>query len=383
MRTGLNLTGAALLAALTVRAAPVPATASDQDAASAPRVNAATIETRPLTGTLAREASSLGSRNDGPVWVGYSVPQVQGHHQMCCWESIKGLESSGGCCGKCSLERGRGLSIFNNDDDKKVRLEPDGHLNVLFRTGKGGVTRIAVFSQDCQLDTGSRPFIWLTGVTPDQSLDWLESVVEARTRSKTRGNDDEDGDDEDLRQSAVMAIAVHAGTRPDRLLERLAASGNPHEIREQAIFWMGQTRGRAGYDFLSRMVKEDPSIEIRKKAIFSLSQSEIPEGVDLLIRLAHDDPRSEVRQEALFWLAQKAGQRAVGALTDALENDPEIEVKKKAVFALSQLPPEEGIPLLLDVAKKHRIAEIRKEAIFWLGQSGDPRALDLIEEILR
>ena len=38
---------------------------------------------------------------------------------------------------------------------------------------------------------------------------------------------------------------------------------------------------------------------------------------------------------------------------------------------------------LIELAKNHRNPAVRKEAIFWLGQSGDPRALDLIERILK
>ena len=38
--------------------------------------------------------------------------------------------------------------------------------------------------------------------------------------------------------------------------------------------------------------------------------------------------------------------------------------------------------VLLGIARQHPQPRVRKEAIFWLGQSGDPKALDLFEEIL-
>jgi HEAT repeat protein len=66
----------------------------------------------------------------------------------------------------------------------------------------------------------------------------------------------------------------------------------------------------------------------------------------------------------------------------AIENDPETEVKKKAVFALSQMHDEDAVPRLISLAKTNKNAVVRKQAIFWLGQSGDPRALDFLEEIL-
>ena len=40
------------------------------------------------------------------------------------------------------------------------------------------------------------------------------------------------------------------------------------------------------------------------------------------------------------------------------------------------------MPALIRVVKTNKDPEIRKKALFWLGQSRDPRALQLIEELL-
>jgi len=50
---------------------------------------------------------------------------------------------------------------------------------------------------------------------------------------------------------------------------------------------------------------------------------------------------------------------------------------------LSQMPQDQGVPLLIQTAENNRNPVVRKEAIFWLGQSGDSRALDFIESVLR
>ncbi len=64
---------------------------------------------------------------------------------------------------------------------------------------------------------------------------------------------------------------------------------------------------------------------------------------------------------------------------DAVER----EVRKSAIFALSQRPRDEGIPALITIARSHRDPALRRDAIFWLAQSNDPRAVDLLEELLR
>ncbi|HEX5726195.1 MAG TPA: HEAT repeat domain-containing protein [Longimicrobiaceae bacterium] len=101
-----------------------------------------------------------------------------------------------------------------------------------------------------------------------------------------------------------------------------------------------------------------------------------------LLRLARtESPRA--RRSATFWLGQAATEAVTRSVRDPGGDDAGREVRKKAVFALSQRPRDEGIPELLRVARTHRDPEVRGAALFGLGQSGDPRALDLFEEILR
>jgi HEAT repeat protein len=73
----------------------------------------------------------------------------------------------------------------------------------------------------------------------------------------------------------------------------------------------------------------------------------------------------------------------VAALEGAIADDPDREVRKKAVFALSQLPKDDGVPKLIAVARTHRDPEVRKQAMFWLGQSGDERAVQFFEQVLK
>ena len=49
----------------------------------------------------------------------------------------------------------------------------------------------------------------------------------------------------------------------------------------------------------------------------------------------------------------------------------------------SHTPSEQSVPMLIDLVKTHKSREVRKKAMFWLAQSGDPRALQMIEEILQ
>ena len=121
-----------------------------------------------------------------------------------------------------------------------------------------------------------------------------------------------------------------------------------------------------------------------EKAIFPATLVDSTDVWPSLIKIARNGnlPRA-TRTQSVFWVGQAAGEAATRGLSDiALDNDVDREVREQAVFALSQRPREQGIPALIAIAKTNKDPEIRKKAMFWLGQSGDPRALDLFEEIL-
>ncbi|MBK9411231.1 MAG: HEAT repeat domain-containing protein [Gemmatimonadetes bacterium] len=103
-----------------------------------------------------------------------------------------------------------------------------------------------------------------------------------------------------------------------------------------------------------------------------------------LMQLARDDSRPrETRKQAVFWLGQLAEGPATAGLDELVgEAALDREVREQAIFALSQRPRDEGIPALVKVVRTSKDPALRKKALFWLGQSGDPRALQLIEELL-
>ncbi len=338
-------------------------------AAQPPNVVSAQVVSHAAGSDFARTMQNLVSAQGSPAWIGYAVPMIPGEHSMCCW----GGEDR--CCGRCRLEGASEAAGVSRQasDTKRVALEGDRMLVVLFRAEQGKIQKLRMFSPECELDAGSLPFHWLTGVRAADSIAFLGSlaIVEDQERQAHK-----------IADSAVAAIAFHNDAAADDTLERFVAANQPERLRERTAFWLGNARGRRGYETLARLVREDPSDKVRDKAVFALTQSDEPEAVDKIIETAKSDRSAHVRGQALFWLAQKAGRRASATISEAIENDPETEVKKKAVFALSQLPKDEGVPKLIEVARGNRNPAVRKQAMFWLGQSNDPRALAFFEEVL-
>jgi HEAT repeat protein len=342
---------------------------SAQQAAEMPRIDNAKLETRSATAGLDATFRDLSARADKPEWIGYRVDQIAGERNVCC-----GNYHDDGGCGICNLEKDHDGTTSTTQKSGTVKLEGTRQLVVLLRLEAKQVVKIRVTSENCTLDAGGLPFVWLTSVKPAESVALLETFV--------RGAAFEGHGDRGLGNGALIAIALHADASADRALESFVAPDQKEALRRQAAFWMGAARGKAGVNALLRMAKSDPSSEVRAQVAFALYVSHEPAAIDEMIRMAHDDASVHVRGQALFWLAQKAGQKAIGTITGAIENDPDTEVKKKAVFALSQLPREEGVPKLIEVAQNNRNPEVRKQAMFWLGQSHDPRALQFFEKVL-
>lgn len=127
-----------------------------------------------------------------------------------------------------------------------------------------------------------------------------------------------------------------------------------------------------------------------KRAIFPAVLADSATVWPALFPIARDtESRSKsTRQDALFWLSRFASAALAGHPNNPFAEDEEPkseddELKTHAVFVLSQLRRDEGIPQLLDVARNNPNWRVRSAALFWLGQSGDPRAIDLFESVLR
>jgi hypothetical protein len=359
----------AALAAILLAA---PYLSSQEKDSGMPRVENARVEQRTPAGSLAAELTKWTGQAAQPQWIGYAVPQVASDREICCQNN--GGSWGNGECGICRLENGdHGTNMTSRGGDT-VKLEGPRNVVVLLRAEEKRIVKIRVVSEECTLDAGGLPFVWLTGVKPAESIAFLTGYV--------HGDDFDEHDRRDVGQGALTAIALHADESADRAMESFVRPDEREALRKQAAFWLGEAREKAGLLALQKMAKSDPSTDVRAHVTFALSVSREAGALDEMIRMAKEDESAHVRGQALFWLAQKAGKKAVGTITGAIENDPDTDVKKKAVFALSQLPKEEGVPKLIEVAQTNRNPAVRKQAMFWLGQSNDPRALAFFEKVL-
>ena len=145
---------------------------------------------------------------------------------------------------------------------------------------------------------------------------------------------------------------------------------------------LGMVSASAAVDYLIGLAETSDG-KPGREAIFPATLADSVIIWPRLMRIARNDSRPRnIREGATFWLGQLAEEPATRGLSE-LVGDAAIdrEVRKSAIFALSQRRGE-GVPALINVVRTSRDPELRKNALFWLANSRDPRALDLIEELL-
>lgn len=135
--------------------------------------------------------------------------------------------------------------------------------------------------------------------------------------------------------------------------------------------------------FLKELFDQVRDPELRDQILFALVQS--PEAVDgqwLLAVFRDESQDPEVRQMALF-MAGQTGAVDAGVLAGMYDAAETREMKEQILFTLQQSGGEAGLEKMFDIARNESDLELREAAIFWIGQSGDPRAHDVLLEILQ
>jgi hypothetical protein len=174
-----------------------------------------------------------------------------------------------------------------------------------------------------------------------------------------------------------VRLTIHDG-----VIERVRASvSGSWDARRDSVLDLGMLPASVGANYLLSLGESLSG----RPAARSITAAALVDSVTVwpgLLRIARlPDRGKSARREALFWLSVFAGDKVTGAVED-FDSDAGDE-KSHALFVLHELRNKQGIPELLRIAREHRDPQVRRRALFWLSQDGDPRAIDLFEQILR
>jgi HEAT repeat protein len=228
---------------------------------------------------------------------------------------------------------------------------------------------LSVARDDPDAEVRGQAIFWLSQVGSDKAVTALDSIL--RTSS-----------DEELRDKAIFALSQIHGPRSSQILRDYAArEGASEETREKAVFWLGQQHGDQNASFLRDLYGRVTPDDLKEKIIFSLSQMRSTENTRWLMDLALNSHEGvELRKKALFWAGQTGAD--IGDLTALYGRTSDHDMKEQLIFVYSQRHESAALDKMIDIARHETDRELRKKAVFWLGQSHDPRAAQVLLEII-
>ena len=224
---------------------------------------------------------------------------------------------------------------------------------------------------DPDVEVRRQAVFWLSEVHSDRALNALDSILNG---SK----------DEEVQEKALFALSNTNTARGTEILRTYAQSNAPEELRAKAVFWLGQSSRRSSDNtaFLESLFDKTSSEEIQNAIIQAMSEAPGDEGARWMLGIVQNSKQPvETRKKALFWAGQRRGIdiNTLLALYPKLDDQ---ELKEHFIFVLSERREAAATDKLIEIAKSDKDVEMRKKALFWLAQKNDPRAKQLLMEII-
>jgi hypothetical protein len=245
-------------------------------AAAQEHIEHARTEHRQASSSLERDIQSVAVRG-ADAWIGYRLSAVPTGRNWCA---------------------------------APVQLEPAKEMIVLVRVHDNTVDRLRTFAPSCSIDAGEMPMVWLDGVTPDLSANWLSTVATAAAATNDRSPS--------LLQPALSALETTPGLVALRSLVAFAKDEAHPNVRNRAINSLAFRAETEAAATIQNVIDTDPDTAVKKTAVGALARMPKDEGVPLLIQVARTNKNAEVRKQAMFWLGESKDPRAVSFFEEIL-----------------------------------------------------------------
>ena len=357
----------------------VVAVASAAAQSPASQVQNGKVEVRKATSIDREIASVAAPRADEPVWVAWRVPMIEGDRDVC-----SSYVDRNGIVRGTFIDEGGVTGVVGPNPRPQVatpagpvQLEGGTQIVIFARVVDRRIERLRSVADDCPVDAGGRTVYVLDGVTPAESLRFLTSLATGSSADRSMVDLDRT-----LAQNAVRAIGYHRDAAADAALEQIGTSHRESDVRRQATNAMGSLRGAAGVSALTRLLVSEKDAAARRSLVTSLGGSRDASAVPALRNLMKDAD-ARVRAEAVYYTVIRAGAPAIPEALKIAESDVDDAVRKRAITAIGRLAPEVSTAPLIQAARTSQSAAVRKEAVSVLSTSKDPRAMALMDEILK
>jgi HEAT repeat protein/TolA-binding protein len=283
-------------------------------------------------------------------------------------------------------------------------------------------TLMNVAKNDPDREVREQAVFWLANVQTDEAVDMLIDLARR-------------GDDLELRKRAVYSLSRSKSAKAQETLRQVVLDENqPEDLRGDALNWV-TSRGNGmdaaqSFAYLKDVYAKGGTINFRQRVLSMMTVARSDETRNFFVSVALNEREPmDLRRTAVSMISssgrwgvrsgqfnftyaaspttiastsggavtvgsgqaaapravsdsEKATQSAaVSALTTIYEKVADLDLKRQALSSLANIG-EPGIDKLLDVARNEKNAELRRSAVSYLSRTKDPRALQLLQEII-
>ncbi len=290
-------------------------------------------------------------------------------------------------------------------------------------------TLMSVAKSDPDREVREQAVFWLANVQSDEAVDML---VELAKR----------GDDLELRKRAVYSLSRSKSAKAQETLRQIVLDENqPEDLRGDALNWV-TSRGNGmepaqSFSYLKDVYAKGGTINFRQRVLSQISSARSDESRSYLVSVALNEREPmDLRRTAVSYIgssgrwfprsgqfgmtytvapaapstnismvtsgavsmsgtpsgqqpatrvvsdSEKASQNAAAsALFSVYDKVSDLDLKRQALSSFANVG-EPGIDRLLDIARNEKNLELRRSAVSYLSRTKDPRALQLLQEII-
>jgi HEAT repeat protein len=189
--------------------------------------------------------------------------------------------------------------------------------------------------------------------------------------------------DVETQEAGMVALHHHPSPQATVLLKGFAVDEKlPLRVRGEAIMGLSRDRSPEMLAFLQDLYDDLDHENLKDRLIVDISKFDDARARRWLLDRVHDEEESvDLREGALLAIADDplVSTDEVIKIYDTSSRD---RLRRTAIWMLAHQRTDEARDKLLEIARSESDPDLRIEAIGWLGEIEDPRAVDLLEEIL-
>jgi HEAT repeat protein/TolA-binding protein len=232
-----------------------------------------------------------------------------------------------------------------------------------------------VAKNDSDQSIRSEAMRWLPRVAGDNAVPQLEELLRTST-------------DEQAQRSAIQALGSIDSDRARKAIRAIIERNDaPERVRYEAIYSISREREGRGasaddVNYLRSLYTKLEAPHLREAVLASLSRIETPENAQFLLGVVRSvNEVTSLRASAL----QRIGRMQIVSANDIAKLYDVADarsLREQILYALSQRKEPEAIDKMIEVAKKDTDPQIRRTAISLLARSNNPRAIQLLKELI-